>query len=102
MGSYYSTHNLDINHDVPERQKEEIVEQFSFELSKFGNSSEIIFLGDFNVTGSERKDKTIGQFGEAITNDDGLRLINPAEQNKLILNKFFNIQVYINLTGHKQ
>jgi len=73
------------------QKKEEVYENLSSEITKIGNSREIILLGRFNGrTGKKRKDNDVGGFGEDTTNDNGNRLISIAEQHELkILNDFF-------------
>lgn len=80
-----------VNDDALVNKKDELFEQLSFEITKIGHSREIVLLGDLNArTGRKSGDRTVGQFGEDTTNDNGLRLISMAEQNELkILNGFF-------------
>ncbi|XP_030752879.1 craniofacial development protein 2-like [Sitophilus oryzae] len=80
-----------VNDDTLVKDKEKFFEQLSYEISKIGQSREIILTGDLNSrTGKKLHDKIVGQFGEAILNDNGNRLINICDQNNLrILNDFF-------------
>jgi len=79
-----------VNNDAPMQKKEQFYENLSSQITKIGNSKEIILLEDFNGrTGKKRKDNVVGQFGEDTTNDNGNRLISIAEQHELkILNGF--------------
>ncbi|XP_030747147.1 craniofacial development protein 2-like [Sitophilus oryzae] len=80
-----------VNDDTLVKDKEEFFEQLSYEISKIGQSREIILTGDLNSRiGKKLHDKIVGQFREATLNDNGNRLINICDQNNLrILNGFF-------------
>lgn len=80
-----------VSEDAPVKEKEEFYEQLSYEISVIGTAREIILLGDFNArTGRKKHDRIIGQFGEEILNDNGMRLINLCDQNNLrVVNGFF-------------
>lgn len=80
-----------INDDAPVNKRDEFFEQLHRGISSIGNTREVIILGDLNGrTGSKLGDKVVGRFGENVTNDNGLRLIQLCEQNELrITNGFF-------------
>jgi len=80
-----------INDDALVTTKENFFEQLNREISKIGNTREIIVLGDMNSrTGKKINDKVVGQHGEETTNDNGTRLITMCEQNELrITNGFY-------------
>lgn len=61
------------------------------EVGKIATTREILILGHLNGKNwSKTQDKIRGQHGEDTVNDNGIRLINLCDQNKLkILNGFY-------------
>lgn len=77
--------------DRSEREREEFMETLQEQVEKVNQSQELILAGDLNGrTGRKDNDKTIGRFGEAVTNGSGERIIELCEMNSLkITNGFY-------------
>lgn len=87
--------NLEIN--------EEFFEVLISILSSTGSSKEVIVMGDFNGRISRKaKDEIVGQYGEDVVNDNGIRLIEVCDLHRLrVQNGFYEhkaIHTYLVLT----
>lgn len=75
----------------PWTTKEEFYQKMSEEITKLGNTRELLILGDLNGrVGRKQNDPVIGKYGEDRRNNNGERLIALCEQNNLkIMNGFY-------------
>ena len=85
--------------DSSAAEKDYFMNTLQDEITKIKQNYEIIIAGDLNGrVGKRENDKTVGRFGEQISNDNGERLIDLCELNDLkITNGFFehkNIRKY--------
>jgi len=85
FGIYAPTDDSDMN------TKDKFFDKLSEEINKTKSRQEIILLGDLNGrVGRALNNKIIGQHGEDVINDNGMRWIEICEQHSLkILNGFF-------------
>ena len=77
--------------DSTVEEKEHFYETLKNEIEKVKNKYEVVLMGDLNArTGQKIGSDIVGQYGEDVTNDNGLRLIETCEECSLkIMNGFF-------------